>query len=228
MDANTRGYPYCFRVRAWGRYAMFTRPELKVERVSYDAMTPSAAAGLLGNIYLHPGMVWKVDKIKVLNPIRTMNLARNEVTVKGNLTTAINNAAKGLPVYLDATGSHQNPRYTFALTDVDYVIDAHFELVPEKMNPGDSPEKFSSIIDRRLTKGQYYFTPYFGCREFTAHVAKLGLNEDVEGYFDDVPERDLGYMMHDVVFENGEPHPRFFRAVMRNGVIDCADCEVIS
>ena len=115
-------------IEVWGDYACFTRPEMKVERVSYDVMTPSAARGILDSIYWHPGMRWCVDRIHVLNPIRFTNIRRNEldsVISARNARTVMERKEGSL--YL-ATGEHIQQRATMLLKDVRYVIEAHFEI----------------------------------------------------------------------------------------------------
>ena len=143
------------RLEVWGAYACFSRPELKVERVSYDVMTPSAARGLVEAIYYHPGLRWIIDKIYVLSPIRFTNIRRNEVKSK-----VVSSAAKGVmqgngkPLYLAASQDIQQ-RAAMVLQDVHYVIEAHFEMT-DKASPSDNPGKFQDIIRRRMEKGQCF------------------------------------------------------------------------
>lgn len=211
------------RVECWGKMAVFTRPEMKVERVSYDVMTPSAARGLIESIYFHPGMKYRIHKIYVLNPIEFTNIRRNEVKSKISCEK-VKRAYEGSgdPLYLDASQDIQQ-RATVALKDVHYVIEASFSMT-EKANASDNPGKFQDILKRRLKKGQCYSQPYFGCREFPADFR---LWED--GPIPTIPEtRDLGYMLYDMDYSDPENiTPMFFQAKMVNGVIDLGDCEVV-
>ena len=211
------------RIEVWGDYACFSRPEMKVERVSYDIMTPSAARGLMESIFWHPGLVWQIDKIHVCAPIRFVNIRRNEVGAvlsASNVQTAMRS---GAPLYL-ATPEHIQQRATMALRDVRYVIEAHFDMT-DQAAPSDNPGKFQDIMKRRLRRGQCYSQPYFGVREFASSFA---LCEEVppcpvtlEG------ERDLGYMLYDLDYSNPDDiRPQFFRAILRDGVLDLADVEV--
>ena len=201
---------YGICVEVWGDRALFTRPELSVERVSYDAMTPSAARGLLESIYWHPGMRYTIDRIHVLNPIRFTNVRRNEVKSKA-LASTMRTAATGggkLP-YINTKDDIQQ-RASLILIDVRYVIEAHFDLTDKAM-PDDNAGKFKDIIRRRLERGQCYSMPYFGTR----------------GFYADESERDLGFMLYDMDYRDPKNiAPMFFRAVMRNGVIDVAGSEV--
>lgn len=213
------------RVEVWGDYACFSRPELKVERVSYDVMTPSAARGLLEAIYWHPGMRWRIDRLYVRAPIQFVNIRRNEVKDKisaHNVKTAMKT---GKPLSL-ITSESIDQRATMALRDVRYVIEAHFDMT-DQATPTDNPGKFQDIMKRRLEKGQNFHQPCLGVREFTAHYAPC----------QDIPpcpqqllgERDLGYMLYDMDYTDPQNiRPQFFRAVMKDGVIDLADVEVRS
>lgn len=207
------------RLEVWGEYACFTRPEMKVERVSYDVMTPSAARGLLEAIYWHPGMCWVIDRIHVCAPIRWMNFRRNEVkaVISADKVRTVMNSGAG-ELWL-ATPDQIQQRATLLLRDVRYVIDAHFDLVHEKAAPGDNTGKFQDIIRRRIERGQFYHQPYFGCREFPAQFKPCETlplcPEELAG------ERDLGYMLWDMDYTAAEtPQPLFFRAVLRDGVLE--------
>ena len=211
------------KMEVWGDYALFSRPEMKVERVSYDVPTPSAARGMLEAVYFHPGLRWKIDRIYVLNPIHFSNLRRNEVKSKLLASTA-RAAMQGSvkPLYI-ATSQDIQQRASLMLRDVRYVIEAHFDMT-DKANPSDNPGKFQDIVKRRLRRGQAYAQPYLGCRECTAHFS---LWEG--GEIETIPEtRDLGWMLYDMDYADPENiTPMFFRAQMVNGVIDVADCEVV-
>ena len=153
-------------VEVWGEYALFSRPELKTERVSYDVMTPSAARGLLDAIMWHPGLKWVVDSIHVCAPIRFTNIRRNEVKDTISARKAQSVMEKGGELYL-ATPESIQQRAAMVLRDVHYVIDAHFTMT-DKANDSDNPGKFIDIARRRLERGQCYHQPCFGCREFPA------------------------------------------------------------
>lgn len=205
------------QLEVWGDYALFTRPEMKVERVSYDVITPSAARGILEAIYWHPGMRWVIDRIQVCQPIRFTNIRRNEVkaTISGRVMKTAMEKGKTIP-YLDASKEIQQ-RASLLLTDVRYVITAHFDMT-ENAAEGDNPGKFQDIVKRRLRKGQYYHQPYFGCREFPVYfqeaIGTYPCVEELRG------EKDLGYMLYDLDYSDPEDvRPMFFRAVMRDGVI---------
>ena len=159
------------RVEVWGDYACFSRPEMKVERVSYDVMTPSAARGLIEAVYWHPGLRWVIDRIHVCAPIRFTNIRRNEVkdVISAQKVRAVMERRQG-ELYL-ATPESIQQRAAMVLRNVRYVIDAHFDLVPQQAAPGDNPGKFQDIVKRRLSRGQHYHQPCFGVREFPAQFA---------------------------------------------------------
>ena len=214
---------YGVKVEVWGDYALFTRPEMKVERVSYDVITPSAARGLIEAIYWHPGIRWIIDKIHVCNPIEFTNVRRNEVLSKlsaSNAKAAMNGTAEVNPIY---TTVDIQQRASLLLKNVRYVIEAHFELT-NKAGESDTVEKHYNIVLRRLRNGQCYHQPCFGCREFPANF-RLFEGDSVGAYRE---SRDLGYMLFDMDFSDPQDiKPKFFRAAMKDGVIDLADCEVV-
>lgn len=210
------------KMEVWGEYACFTRPEMKVERVSYDVPTPSAARGMVESVYYHPGLKWHVDKIYVCKPIRFTNILRNEVASKISARNVLTEANGKKRSYIDRNTDIQQ-RATTMLRDVHYVIEAHFEMT-DKANPSDNPGKFQDIVKRRLRSGQAYMQPYLGCRECTAHFR---LWEG--GGIPTIDEtRNLGYMLYDMDYSEPENiQPMFFRAQMVHGVIDLTDCEVV-
>jgi len=212
------------KVEVWGQYACFTRPEMKVERVSYDMMTPSAARGLLEAIYWHPGLRWSIDKIYVLNPIAFTNIRRNEVKSKisaRNVSGVMNGG--GGPLFISTSDDIQQ-RAALVLRDVHYVIEAHFEMT-DKAAESDNEGKFCDIMKRRLEKGQCYHQPCFGCREFPANFRKWEGGEIITAYPED--EKDLGFMLFDMNFCDPENiTPKFFRAKLDRGVLNLQDCEV--
>ncbi len=206
------------KIEVWGDYACFSRPEMKVERVSYDVMTPSAARGILEAIYWHPGLAWRIDRIRVLAPIRFTNIRRNEVKDKisaSNVRTVMNRG-KG-ELYL-ATPQSIQQRAAMILRDVHYVIEAHFDMT-DRAAPTDNPGKFKDIVKRRAQKGQFYHQPYFGTREFPANFK---LSESIpECPAELLGERDLGWMLLDMDYSDlSDIKPMFFRGVLKDGVLE--------
>lgn len=214
------------KIRVWGDYALFSRPELKVERCSYDVITPSAARGILDAVYWHPGMKWVIDKIYVKKPIRFTSVRRNEIERKisaSNVMQVYNGAKKSLFL---STKADIVQRASLLLCDVEYVIEAHFEMT-SKANKTDNPGKFKDIIMRRFRRGECFQMPYFGCREFPANFC-LCEEENIKTAYEDVEEKDLGYMLFDIDYtDKNDLKPMFFRAVMKKGVLDLRDCEVV-
>ena len=214
---------YGFRVEVWGDYALFSRPEMKVERVSYDCITPSAARGVLEAVFWHPGMRFHIDKIYVLNPIKFANVRRNEVKEKLLASSVLTAIEKKSELYL-VTKDSIAQRASMVLKDVRYVIEAHFSIT-NKANATDNPAKFYEIFQRRLSKGQCYHTPYLGCREFPARLRPYEAEVISTAYPNE--ERDLGYMLYDM--DHSDPKnivPLFFRAKLNAGVLDVAGAEV--
>ena len=210
------------QLEVWGAYALFSRPELKVERVSYNVPTPSAARGIVEAVYYHPGLRWVIDRIHVLNPIRFVGIQRNEVTDKISGRN-VRQAAQGggQPLYL-VTSQKIVQRSSLLLQDVHYVIEAHFEMT-DKAAPSDNPGKFQDIVTRRMERGQCFHTPYFGCREFPVSFRRWP-----GGPIPTIDEtRDLGLMLYD--FDYSDPAaitPTYFRARLEHGVLNTQNCEV--
>jgi CRISPR-associated protein Cas5d len=211
------------KVEVWGELASFNRPELKVERYSYDCITPSAARGVLEAIYWHPGLRWVIDKIYVLSEIQFTNIRRNEVKSKvlnSKAKTAM--SGKNTDLYICTTSDIQQ-RAATVLKNVHYVLEAHFEMT-DKANPSDNPGKFQDIIKRRLNRGQCYHQPYLGCREFPAKFRQWDFDTVPTAYSD---TRSLGLMLYDLDYSDLDNiTPMFFNAVLKNGVLDLTDCEV--
>lgn len=209
---------YGIKLKVWGDYACFTRPEMKAERVSYDIITPSAARGILEAIYWKPAIRWVIDKIKVLNEIRFTNIRRNEVEHKIHVRN-IKAAMKGLTFDLHqyATEERQQ-RGSLVLANVAYIIDAHF-ILTKKAGPEDIESKHYNIILRRARLGKCFHRPYFGCREFPVHFELID---------DSIPqskhkgERDLGWMLWDIDYTDNMK-PKFFRAIMVDGEVNVPD-----
>jgi len=218
---------YGIQIVAWGEFALFTRPEMKVERVSYDIITPSAVRGLIEAVYWHPGMKWVIDQIFICNPIRFNRIRRNEVGLKLSANNAYKTMyGKNSPLYINTSEVIQQ-RASLVLTDVRYIISAHFEIT-HVTSPCDPPQKFYSIVNRRLKSGKRFMQPYFGCREFSANVKLFSgnlpqCNETLKG------THDLGYMLYDMDYSDPDNiRPTFFRAILHDGLLNLEDCEMIS
>lgn len=210
---------YGIRLLIWGERACFTRPEMKVERVSYDVITPSAARGILEAIHWKPAIRWVVDSIQVLKPIRFESIRRNEVG--GKLSAAsVSKAMKAGSIedVANIVEEDRQQRAATVLRDVAYVIGAHFELTA-KAGPDDSEGKHLDIFNRRARKGQCFHAPCLGTREFPASFQLLETDDPLP-----MPDAsllgacDLGWMLQDIDFADGMT-PHFFRAQMQDGLI---------
>lgn len=223
-------------VRTWGDLACFTRPEMKVERVSYSVITPSAARGLLEAILYKPQFRWQVRRIAVKKPIRFLAFRRNEV--KSRLSPR-----NPKPLFADEDRTQRN---TLALRDVEYVIEASLHLTPLANQPRrktpceDEPEgedslvKYLAMFQRRAEKGQCFAQPCFGCREFPAHF-ELAPESAMRVEPNTNPDADLGLMLYDVFDldvskdqppgKTEKPNPRitFFPARLKDGVVHVPD-----
>lgn len=210
---------YGFAIRVWGPYACFTRPEMKVERVSYDVITPSAARGILEAIYWKPAIQYQIDRIHVLKPIRFTNIRRNEVASKipyGNVKQAMGDLKTPLSLFIE---DDRQQRAAMVLENVDYIIEAQFHLTHKAglEDPQDRiPEKHLDILRRRAKAGQCFHHPYLGTREFPAFFEWIEKETIPQSALKG--EQSLGFMLHDIDFKN-EMEPRFFRAMMHDGVI---------
>lgn len=218
---------YCLEVS--GDLACFTRPEMKVERVSYDVMTPSSARAVFESILWKPAICWRIEKIEVLKPIRWITVRRNEIGAiisMRNVREAINKGAGSLGLNIE---DERQQRAGLFLRDVAYRIHAHFEL---QLDAGENntPAKFLDMFERRAEKGQCVNQPYLGCREFACDFRLVGMeNEPVNcETLNDVEkrnlgfenQRDLGWMLFDMDYSNAvDPQPKFFRARLENGVL---------
>jgi CRISPR-associated protein Cas5d len=211
---------YGIRLLVWGERACFTRPEMKVERVSYDVITPSAARGILEAIHWKPAIRWVVDRIHVLKPIRFESIRRNEVGGKLSAASVSKAMKAGRTDNLVAlVEDDRQQRAATVLRDVAYVIEAHFMLT-DRAGSEDSEGKHLDIFNRRARKGQYFHAPCLGVREFPASFELIEPDAPMPAVHADLlGDRELGWMLHDIDFAD-EMTPRFFRAVMRDGVID--------
>lgn len=206
---------YCLELS--GPWACFTRPEMKVERVSYDVMTPSAARACFEAILWKPAIRWHVRRIEVLKPIRWINLRRNEVAgvvSTRNVEAAMRNGTGDLALHIE---DERQQRAGLFLRDVAYRVHADLEVLPNAA-PDNTPMKFQEMFERRAGRGQCVNQPYLGCREFAAAFRLVG---DADAEVPSIAEtRDLGFMLHDLDFAKpNDPQPRFFRAKLENGVV---------
>ena len=199
------------RLEVWGEYGLFSRPELKVERMSYDVITPSAARGIMESIFWNPGLRYVIDKIYVLSNIQYANIRRNEVKSK-ILSSKVKNAMQSGRIddlYIN-TKEDIVQRGALVLKNPHYVIESHFDMT-DKANASDNPGKFQDIIKRRISKGQCFHTPYFGCREFPVKYRLYDFDVVPTVYDEEV--KDLGLMLYDFDYRNpNEITPMFFRA----------------
>jgi CRISPR-associated protein Cas5d len=204
---------YGIKIRVSGDYALFTRPEMKVERVSYDIITPSAARGIIEAVYWKPAIRWVIDKIHVLKPIEFTNIRRNEVSEK---------ASENKP-YLVVTEIRQQ-RAALVLKNVDYIIEAHFEMT-DKAGAEDTVEKHYNIILRHLRKGQQFHAPCLGTREFGAKVELI--EDGTKVPLSPLGDVELGWMLYDLDFSDSKDiQPKFFKAALKKGVLDLTNLEV--
>lgn len=216
---------YCLEV--WGDWACFTRPELKVERVSYDVITPSAARAIFEAIFWKPAIHWQVTKIEVLNPIKWTTIRRNEIGA----------VASKSPIFIEDKRQQKN---SLLLKDVRYRIWAKLKFIPqwkrkETKNPlidneeqeflrkDENPMKYYQMFERRASKGQCFTQPYLGCREFVANWKYIDDTEQLASHLEE--DREFGIMLYDMDFEGNleKPDAMFYRARMEQGVIIVPD-----
>ncbi|UKE69924.1 type I-C CRISPR-associated protein Cas5c [Xanthomonas cerealis pv. cerealis] len=211
---------YGIRLHIWGERALFTRPEMKVERVSYDIITPSAARGILEAIHWKPAIRWVVDGIQVLKPIRFESIRRNEVGSKLSAASVTKGIKAGrTDTLVSYVEEDRQQRAATLLRDVGYVIAAHFELT-DKAGSDDNVGKHLDIFNRRARRGQCFQAPCLGTREFPASFALIEDDAAVPATDPTLAgERDLGWMLHDIDFTDGMT-PRFFRARMVDGRVE--------
>ena len=228
---------WCLEV--WGDYACFTRPEMKVERVSYDVITPSAGRAIFEAILWKPAIRWNVTKMEILNPIKWISVRRNEVGKKfSRPTEEMMQSGKGKPLGFFIEDERQQRAGLF-LQEVRYRIHAFFDFIPigeRKNNHSTSPEfwtdkeeeqasaradekpaKYAAMFDRRATKGQCFHRPYLGCREFACHFQLIKNGEQSKPIAE---TRELGWMLYDMNFDDPkDPKPMFFNAKIENGIL---------
>lgn len=216
---------YGFSLEVWGDYGLFTRPEFKVERVSYDIITPSAARGIIEAIYWKPAIQWKIDKIHVYSEPEFTNIRRNEVSTKilASEMKSLMEGNVGAKGYVNTSDVIQQ-RASMVLKNVRYVIEAHFEMT-NKAGETDTVEKHYNIALRRMRNGQCYHMPCMGCREFPANSKLVEHDVPTSGI---KGERDLGYMLYDMDFSDPENiQPIFFRAKMVDGIVDLTNIDLV-
>jgi CRISPR-associated protein Cas5d len=212
--------PTRFCLEVCGDFACFTRPEMKVERVSYDVITPSACRAIFESILWKPAIRWQSERVEVLAPIRWATLRRNEVASKvsqSNVRSAMRQGSGALALYVE---EERQQRASLLLRDVRYRITASFQMTA-RTGDADNPQKFAEMFMRRAVKGQCINQPYLGCREFAcdfrlveATEAPPAIPEELYG------EHDLGWMLYDMDFSDPSlPAPRFFRARVVDGVL---------
>lgn len=231
---------WCLEV--WGEYACFTRPEMKVERVSYDVITPSAARAIFESILWKPAIRWNITKIEVLHPIKWISVRRNEIKKKGPTPTMKQmSGVPGDPLEILAE-NERTQRAGLLLKDVRYRIHGYFDLIPPAARKENHPTvaeiwadeqeyveitradeiaaKYAAMFERRAKKGQCFHRPYLGCREFACDFRLItNPNEELVSPLSET--RDLGFMLYDMDFESeNDPIPLFFRAQMNNGVVN--------
>jgi len=195
---------FCLEVS--GDYACFTRPEMKVERVSYDVITPSAARGIFTAIFWKPAIRWRITRIEVLNPIRWTSVRRNEVS-------AVASARSGGILVEDV----RQQRAGLILRDVRYRLWAEFDV----LSAGEDSAKYAAMFDRRASNGQYFMHPYLGCREFSCREIRLVKHPESESAKPIYESRDLGFMLYDMDYSDPEDiKPMFYRPKMVDGVIN--------
>ena len=224
--------PFCIEVR--GDYACFTRPEMKVERVSYDLITPSAARAVFEAILWKPSIRWRITQIEVLQPVRWASVRRNEVGAVASSRNALTAMGKGhgdLALYVE---DERQQRASLFLRDVAYRLHAEMQMVGEDARA--NPNKYIAMFNRRVEAGQCVNQPYLGCREFAAAFRAVELVADGQGGWCVGPDEpsalddwspDLGWMFYDMDFAaKPTPQPRFFRAQVQRGVLDLSRVEV--
>lgn len=214
-----------FRLKVSGENACFTRPEMKVERVSYEVMTPSAARGILEAILWKPAIQWNILQIDVLNPIKWESVRRNEVgkvVPVGSVKSAMKKGGGALGLYIE---DERQQRAGLFLRDVAYVIHAEFEMT-EKAGEEDTVTKFTEMFIRRASKGACFHRPYFGCREFPVDFEFIPQEAEELPALDTT--KDLGWMLYDMDYSGKEITPQFFHAEMIDGKIDLRKVEVRS
>lgn len=240
---------YGIKLHLSGDFACFTRPEMKVERVSYDVITPSAARGILEAIYWKPQIRWVIDRIHVLNPIRFTNIRRNEVGAKASAPSKAAMAGDTIATPGILIEESRQQRAATLLRDVAYVIEAHFDILDHRFEK-DGPElsandcagKHLDMFNRRARNGQCFHQPCLGTREFPARFTVLDEHAPMPPHSlpPDQVNRELGWMLYEIDYlpatkkdkdafktSRGKlvrAEPRFFNARLTDGVLDVHAC----
>ena len=235
--------PFCLEVS--GDYACFTRPEMKVERVSYDVPTPSAVRAVFEAIFWKPAIRWQVTKIEVLNPIKWISVRRNEVGAlmsdrSPGLFIEDNRQQRAglflrdvkyrfyavleyIPVEQRKNNKHTVvPEFLWELEEKEFIQEEMkaWEEKSDTVRNDETPGKYLAIFERRATKGQCFNQPYLGCREFSCKTFKLIENPESEEQKPIAETRDLGFMLYDMDFTNiNDPRAMFFPSKLENGVV---------
>ena len=214
-------------LRVWGEYACFTRPEMKIERVSYDVITPSSARAIFESIHWKPAIRWVIDEIYVMKPIKFQTILRNEVSSSEQVISEqrIKKSMKNpdQEFYIDTNKARQQ-KNSMVLRDVEYIIKAHFELT-KFAGETDNEKKHYNIFLRRARNGECFYQPYLGCREFSCNFELLDDGIEIKAIND---TKDLGWMLYDIDFKKNEEsyrkvekyNPVFFRAELNEGKIN--------
>lgn len=228
-----------FCLEVWGSYACFTRPEMKVERVSYDTITPSAARAIFEAVFWKPAFYWRIRKIEVLNPIKWISVRRNEVGAVANLSSdgiyieekrqqraglflkdvryRLHADLVFIPPRARNDSRNPLPRY---LTDPDEA--GHLSDSPEDDRSNENPMKYYQMFERRARKGQCFNQPYLGCREFSCYFKLVDPEADAATPINET--RELGFMLYDMDFsDETNITPAFFKANLINGVVNVPD-----
>ena len=224
--------PFCLEVK--GDYACFTRPEMKVERVSYDLITPSAARAVFDAILWKPGIRWRIRRIEVLNAVRWISVRRNEVGAVASSRNAVAAMHAGHGAFALYVEDERQQRASLLLRDVAYRLHAELEMLSDEARA--NPNKYVAMFNRRAATGQCVNQPYLGCREFAARFRPVALIDDGAGGYVAAPDEppaqthwsaDLGWMLHDLEYaDHTQPQPRFFRAQVVRGALDLNSVEV--
>lgn len=221
-----------FCIEVWGDFALFTRPEMKVERVSYPVITPSACRAIFEAILWKPAIEWQIKRVEILSPIKWLSVRRNEVGTKlstRNAQSMMN--GKGKNDYAIIIDDNRQQRASLLLKDVRYRVYADF-IMTDKAGKADNRVKFTQMFERRAKKGQCFYQPYLGCREFSAHFEYIELDKNNQPLFEGTENnitpiaknQDMGYMLYDLDFSTiDDPQPMFFHAQMKDGVISIPD-----
>ncbi len=219
--------PVNFCLEVSGDFACFTRPEMKVERVSYDVITPSSARAIFEAILWKPAIHWGVTKIEVLNPIKWISIRRNEVSKVASTPTSkqiIGQGAESFGIYVDDPNTRQQ-RAGLLLRDVKYRIhaDLHFD---QSQDIEADYGKYAAMFERRARKGQCFNQPYLGCREFSCKFRLVSKNELPLEAPPIEENKSLGWMLYDLDYTNRQsPAPRFFNAILKNGTVTIPEWE---